>query len=227
MRQQNPPSTFIEKAEALEKYLRPTPLGCLYGVIFVLYAAAMALVFAGLVLGSALDPTHLTITIAVIIGCLPAVSALVAYLRRPNDPLSYYITGLANAWRCPLEAPADQCTFKTGFRGGAEDLLVKLAFHYPTKQQVPEIKERLYTYVRAALTSEFSMKLALPSYLDIERALDPSLEMLAAEYKIPVLYPEILDVRIIRDVYRGVELAPSWREVDSAADEYQATGTAG
>lgn len=227
MRQQNPPSTHIKKAEELEKYLRPTPLACLYGVVVVLYAAAMALVFAGLVFGSALNPTRLTITIAVIIGCLPVAAVLIAYTRRPNDPLSFYIAGLANSWRRPLEAPADQCTFKIGFRGGEEVLQVTLAFRYPANHQTAEIKERLYTYVHAALTSEFAMRFELPSDRDILRALDASLEMLAAGYKIPVLYPEILDIRRLRDTPSAFEFINEPREADRMAEDYLATGTAG
>ncbi|MGH9585487.1 MAG: hypothetical protein ACRD3F_00930, partial [Acidobacteriaceae bacterium] len=201
MRQQNPPSTHIKKAEEFEKYLRPGTLACLYGAIAVLCDSVIALVFAGLVLGSVLNPTSLTITIAAVVGCVPLLSALAAYWRRPHDPLSYYLGGLAKEWRRPLEVSGDECMFKTNIRTGDEMLLVKLRFQYPLKYQTLEIKERLYTHTHAALTSEFSMTYSLPGFSDVERALGPSVETLAAEYDIPVLFTEVLDIRKMRVVY--------------------------
>lgn len=227
MRRQNPPSTNIKKAEEFERYLRPATLVYLYGAIAILGAAAIAIFFAALVFASVLNPTGLAITIAVILGCLPAVAVIIAYLRRPDDPLSFYLGGLADEWRRPLEVPGDECIFKTGLHSGDEMLLVKLVFHYPLKYQSLEIKSRLYTFSHAALTSEFSMMHSLPSFSDIERALDPSMEMLAAEYEIPVLYPEILDVRKMRVQYDVVELQATSRDIPLPQEEYLATGTAG
>ena len=226
MRRQNPPSAHIRKAEDLEKYLRPGMLACAYGVIALLWVAAIASVFAGLVLMSIMHPTPRTMAIAAVVCGVPVLFIFIAYLSDPSDPLSRYLSGTAKAWRCPLEVPADECVFKTGLRAGDEMLLVKLAFHYPARFQTLEIKERLYTFTHAALTSEFSMAYSLPSFSDVERVLDPSMEMLAAEYKIPVLYPEILDVRKMRVLYDIAELQVTSQKTPPE-DEYLATGTEG
>lgn len=227
MRRQNPPSTHIKKAEEFEKCLRPATLACLYGAIAILCAATIALLFAGLVFASVLNPTRQAITIAVILGCLSTLAVAITCWRRPNDPLSFYLGGLAGEWRRPLETPGDECIFKTGLHAGDELLLIKLAFHYPLKYQSLEIKEQIYTFSHAALTSEFSMTYSLPSFADVERALDPSMEMLAVEYKIPVLYPEILDVRKMRVLYDIAEIPAPSPKTPHLEDEYLATGTAG
>jgi len=224
MRKQNPPSTHIKRAEELEKYLRPEILASIYAFIAIGWVATVAAIFAGLVLTSILHPIPWKIAIVAIIGAMPALFVLLAYLRHPNDPLSRYLNELASAWRRPLEVLGDECIFKTGLRAGDEMLIVKVAFHYPLKYQSLEIQERLYTFTHAALTSEFSMMYSLPSFSDVERALDPSMEMLAAEYNIPVLYPEILDVRKMRVLYEIEEIKVTSRSV--ADDEYLATGTA-
>lgn len=225
MRKQNPPCAYLRKAEELEKYLRPGTLNCTYGLIALSWVAIVALIFAGLVLTSVLQPTYEAIIIATLVADVPVVIGAIAYLRYSYDPLSQIFGGLANEWRRPLVVPGDECIFKTGLRKGDEMLIVKLAFHYPAKHQSLEVKERLYTFAHAALTSEFSMMYALPSFSDIERALDPSMEMLAAEYKIPVLYPEILDVRKVRVVYDIEQLKVTSHDVID--DEFLATGTAG
>lgn len=227
MRSQNPPPAHIKKAEELERYLRPTTLACLYALIATVWLAAIAIVLIGLVFASVLTPTGEHILIAATIGGIPALFVMATYLRRPNDPISRSLAGFATAWRRPLEVPPEECIFKTGLRKGDEMLLVKLAFHYPSKYQSLEVKERLYTFAHAALTSEFAMKYSLPSFQDIERALDPSMEMLATEYKIPVLYPEILDVRKMKVLYDLAELSVTAQEVSPLDDEYFATGTAG
>lgn len=227
MRRQNPPSEHIKKAEAIEKYLRPGTLASVYAAIAFAWAATSALVFMGLVILSILHPNPLRITLASILGGIPLFAVLIAYSYRPRDPISRYLSGLANAWRCQLEVPGDECIFKTGLRAGDEMLIVKVAFHYPLKYQSLEIKERIYTFVHAALTSEFSMSYSLPSFADVDRALEPSMEMLATEYEIPVLYPEILDVRKMRVLYDIEELKLASQEICPPKEEYLATGTAG
>lgn len=227
MRRQNPPSEHIKKAERIEKYLRPGTLASVYAAIALAWAAIIALVLMGLVLTSILHPYPWRIAIASIIGGTPLLAMLIAYAYRPKDPLSRYLSGLANAWRCQLEVPGDECVFKTGLRAGDEMLIVKVAFHYPMKYQSLEVRGRIYTFVHAALTSEFSMSYSLPNFLDIERALEPSMEMLATEYEIPVLYPEVLDVRKMRVLYDIEELKAASQEIYQPNGEYLATGTAG
>lgn len=227
MRRMNPPSAHIRKAEELERYLRPEILACFYGTIAFLWFTATTAAFVGLVLKSILHPTAEIIALAALLGGIPALFAVIVYSRRPGDPLSRYVNGVADTWRRPLEVPGDECTFRTGLRAGDEVLLVKMAFHYPVRFQTLEIKERLYTFTHAALTSEFSMKYALPSFSDVERVLEPSMEMLAAEFKIPVLYPDILDVRKVRVVYDIAEIRGTSQDVPPLDDGYLATGTAG
>lgn len=227
MRRQNPPSAYIRKAEELEKYLRPGAVNLTYVLLGLSWVAIVALVFAGLVLMSFVKPTYGAIAIATLIADVPVIVGAVAYLRYSYDPVSQILRGLANEWRRPLVVPGDQCIFKTGLRKGDEMLIVKLAFHYPVKHKSLEVKERLYTFAHAALTSEFSMMYSLPSYSDIERALEPSMDMLAAEYKIPVLYPEVMDVRKMRVLYDIEELKVKSQEVSPLDKEYLSTGTAG
>src|SRR6185312_5951505 len=227
MRRQNPPLEHIQKAETIEKYLRPGTLAGIYAAIALSWAAIVALVLMGLVLISIWHPSAWRFAIASIIGGIPLLAVLIAYLHRPKDPLSRYLSGLANAWRCQLDVPGDECIFKTGLRAGDEMLIVKVAFHYPLKDQFPEVRGRIYTFVHAALTSEFSMSYSLPSFSDVERALEPSMEMLATEYEIPVLYPEILDVRKMRVLYDIEELKLASQESSRPNDAYMATGTAG
>lgn len=195
-----------------------------YAFIALAWVATVAVIFVSLVLTSILHPIPWRIAIAAFVGGMPALVLLIAYLRHPDDPLSQYVNELASAWRRPLNVPGDECIFKTGLRAGDEMLIVKVAFHYPLKYQSLEIKERLCTFTHAALTSEFSMMYGLPSFSDVERTLDPSMEMLAAEYKIPVLYTEILDVRKMQVLYDIEELKVTSRNI--VGDEYLATGTA-
>src|SRR6185312_5924468 len=199
MRRQNPPLEHIQKAETIEKYLRPGTLAGIYAAIALSWAAIVALVLMGLVLMSILHPSPWHIAIASMIGGIPLLAVLIAYLHRPKDPLSRYLSGL---------------------RAGDEMLIVKVAFHYPLKDQFPEVRGRIYTFVHAALTSEFSMSYSLPSFSDVERALEPSMEMLATEYEIPVLYPEILDVRKMRVLYDIEELKLASQESSRPNDAY-------
>lgn len=227
MRKQNPPAEHIKKAEKLEEYLRPETITCIYGLSALIWVSIVAMLFALLVVASILRPTYLTIIIATIVGDIPAIAVLIAYSHRPNDPLSRQITWLANKWRRPLDVPGVECVFKTGLRAGDEMLIVKVAFHYPENHQSLEVREQLYTFSHAALTSEFAMMFTLPSHADVERALDPSIEMVATEYKIPVIYPEILDVRKMRVLYDIAELKITLRDVPPVHGNSMATGTAG
>jgi hypothetical protein len=216
MRRQNPPPAHLAKAGEIEKYLRPEALATSYGVAAICYLALVSLLFASMVYESFVSPTPTTITLFAVIAFVPSTVASLAYFLRPDDPLSLYLTNKMNLWKCPISVPADSCTFKAGLRSG-EIASITVAFHYPSKDQTKEVKERLCTCVHAALANDFSMRVQVPSYPDIENAVDASLETIAAEYKLPVLYLEVQNVDITRDSY----------SIEDEPTEYLGTGTLG
>jgi hypothetical protein len=210
MRRQNPPQAYLDRAQNIEKYLSPLTLAAVYGMGGILYAVFISLIFGLLVYASVLDPSPGVVTIFSAIAFIPAIFAFLAWFLRPNDPLSSHIMSLAEAWRRPLNLPADECTFKTRFMDG-EVLYVELSFYYPSIQQTAPVKERLYTYVHSALASHCAMRAGVPTHQEIENVLDRPLDVMATESGIPVLYLEI------REVYSSHE--------KPVADDYLGTGT--
>ncbi|MGC2163522.1 MAG: hypothetical protein WA634_16555 [Silvibacterium sp.] len=193
MRRQNPPQSCIDYAQELDKYLSPLPLAAIYCLSGFAYCILISLIFAGLVYVSVLNPTPVVITIFAAVGFIPTTLLFFAWFLRPNDPISSHLTSLANMWRTPISAPADPCTFKIWLRSG-ESLCIQLTFYYPSSYQASFVKERLYTHVQATLANNFSARVIAPTPQEIERAIDPQLEVLASKCNIPVLYMEIQDV---------------------------------
>ena len=148
-----------------------------------------------------------------VIGLVPTVFVFLAYFLRPNDPLSTSIANTANSWRRPLNVPADSCVFKAQLRDG-EILSVQLSFYFPSNFQTRTIKERLYTYVHAAVANDCCSRVVVPTYQELEGLIDPPIETLAREFDIPVFYLEIEDVQSHRVNIPGLE-------------EYRSTGTLG
>lgn len=217
MRRLNPPPAHIQNALEVEKYLRPTTIALVYVGFAALFAALTALIYAVLVHALILDSTPTSQTIFMIIGIFPIALAILAVLIRPHDPLSSYLMRVANFWRRPIEVPSEECTF-TGLLGDGETLCAQISFHYPLKYRTQDVKERLYSYVNAAIAKECSTRETMPTNQEIERVIDPALEVLASEGEIPVLYSEIVG---IFKLPRAFNFAPG----DLGAADYWRTGT--
>lgn len=152
------------------------------------------------------------------VGLVPAMLAFLACGRRPDDPLSWLIMRLANSRRIPISVVVDPRRFKVSLMNG-ETICINFWFYYPAQNQTAELNERLDTYVRAALERECSKHSMLPSEMAIEEAIEGALELIAHQFDIPVLYPEIRDVHKVRDAYSVAG--------DLASSEYLGTGTLG
>lgn len=213
MRRQNPPQSYLDKAADIDKYLRPAMLGSMYLVCGILYCAFIGVILTILLYTSVVSPSSMTFGIFAVIGLVPTVFVFLAYFLRPNDPLSNSIANTANSWRRPLSVPPDSCVFKAQLRSG-EILSVQLSFYFPSNFQTRTIKERLYTYVHAALANECCSHAVLPTHQELERLIDPPIETLAREFDIPVFYLEIEDVKSYHEIIPGLE-------------EYRSTGTLG
>jgi hypothetical protein len=209
MRRQNPPQASLEQALALEKYLNPIAIGVAYTLCAVAGFAVIALLFAVLVYDYILSATAVTTVIFSLAALVPALFAFFAFSRRPGDPLSRSIRSLAEARRSPISVKADRYSFKVLLMTG-EPLCVNLAFHYPAKYHLPEVRERLNVCVRSALERECCDRSDLPEDREITNVVDRALDVVAAEFEIPVLYSELRDVHKIRDAYSNREdLTPS------------------
>lgn len=218
MRRQNPPQASLDQAHSIERYLNRPAITVAYALCATMFFGFISLLFAVLVHDYLLNPTPTTTAFFAMISLVPAVLAFLACRRRPDDPLSWSIMRLANSRRIPINVAADRRSFKVPLMNG-ETICVNFSFHYPTKYQSAELGERLDTYVRAALEREFSKHSMLPSEMAIEEAIDGVLELIAHQFDIPVLYPEIRDVHKVRDAYSAAgDLAPS---------EFLGTGTLG
>lgn len=212
MRRHNPPPDYIDKAEDLEKLLRPITIASFYAIFGIIFAVMVGLLFAILVHGSYLNPTQPVMTAFIVIGCAPLSFALIALLVAPHDPVSSYISKLAKAWRKPIDVIPEECVFHELMADG-EGVCFKVSFVYPEKNQTQYVKERLYTYVNSALAKECSTRVTIPSPQEVEEIIDPPMEIMATEYGIPVMYSEIREVFKMPGVYNGVtaSLKEYWR----------------
>lgn len=220
MRRQNPPQASLDQALYLEKYLHPVAIAAIYALCAMLAFGFIALLFAVLVHDYLLNPTWLSISVFSLAGLVPLVLGFLANSHRPDDPLSLAIRGLAESRRCPISVTADPRAFKVLLMSG-DSACINFSFYYPQKNHTPELGDRLIMYVRAALEQDCSMRSRLPNEQEIEDAIDCALELLSAQFDIPVLYAEIRDIHKIRDSYSYTtadDLAPS---------EYLGTGTKG
>ncbi len=198
MRRQNPPQAYFDKALEFENYLKPITIATIYVIVGILYCALVSLVFAALVNASVLKPSPAAITIFAVIGFVPAAFLFLAPFLRPYDPLSRYISDLAETCRKPIPLTPDDCNFKVQLMDG-EILQIKLAFKYPEKFHTQDVREKMYTVVYGALTKDFCTRVISPGNNEIEETIDVPLGFLAAEYNIPVLYAQVLDVSQSRE----------------------------
>jgi hypothetical protein len=206
MRRQNPPQPYLDYAREIEKYLSPVPLAAIYSLIGVSYCALVALLFAGLIYASVLNPTAIVITLFVAVALVPPIFLFLAWFLRPDDPLSSHLSSLADMWRTPIILHPETYTFTIILADG-ESIRMKLAFYYPSKNHIASVKGRLHTCVYVALANHFSRHTIAPTYQEIERAIDPGLETLALEYRLPVLYMEVEEISSDRsEVMPPVEL---------------------
>jgi hypothetical protein len=218
MRRQNPPQASLDQAQYIERFLSPAAIASTYALCAAMFFGFISLLFAVLVHDYLLNPAPTTIALFAMIGLAPTLLGFFACGRRPDDPLSWAIMRVANSRRIPVTLAADPRSFKVLLMNG-ETICVNFWFYYPAKYQTPELNGRLDMYVRAALERECSKHSMLPSEMAIDEALDVALELVADQFDIPVLYPEIRDVHKLRDAYTVTgDLAPS---------EYLGTGTLG
>ena len=202
MRRQNPPQSSIDRARSIEKYLSPTSIAVIYGIGAIIYAVGVTLVFALMVGAGAITVTQTSIMVVALIGLVPATFIFLAVFLRPNDPVSQYIKGAADSFRKPMPVAPDDCTFKVHLMDG-ETLCVRMCFFYPANSRSNELKERLYTVVHGALSQDFSTRVVVPTYKEIETTIDKPLGLLAEEREIPVFYSEI------RDIFHSREESPA------------------
>lgn len=193
MRRKNPPQTYLDRASEIEKYAKPLTLVALYTTAAFLYCVLIAILFIVLATSRLMDVSPAVITAFTIVAIVPACLIAFAWFLRPRDPISSYITGLAADLRHPIELPAEPCTFKTWLVNG-ETLCVDLVFYYPSQKHSEAVRERLYTCVHSALTQDFSTRQTLPVAEEVERAIDSSIEAVASECEISVLYVEVGEV---------------------------------
>jgi hypothetical protein len=212
MRRQNPPQDHINKAQELEKFLDPMTIAAIYAIFGILFALFLSVVYVVLIHSYILEPTRSISTIFVVLGGIPLAFAFVAYFYSPRDPVSSYIKKLANAWRRPLDVRADEFVFQELLMDG-EALCFKLAVYYPSKYHTADVKERLYNYLNGALAKDCSGRVSIPTELEIEEAVEPPLELTAAEWGFTVLYSEAREVCKLRGAYSN-NLSPAadvWR----------------
>jgi len=212
MRRHNPPQDHIHRAQELEKFLDPMTIAAMYAIFGIVFALFLSIVYALLVHSYILEPTRSISTIFVVVGGIPLALAVVAYYLSPRDPVSSYIRRLADAWRRPLDVSPDEFVFQELLMDG-EALCFKIAVYYPLKSHTAYVKERLYTYINGALANDCSTRASVPTDLEIEEAVDPSLESMASELDIPILYSEIREVCKLRGAYSN-NLSPGadvWR----------------
>jgi hypothetical protein len=214
MTRQNPPQVFLDKAQELERLLRPTSIAAIYAIFGIIYAIVVGVGFGILVRNFAVNPTKPVVTLAIAIACLPMLLAILALFLAPHDPLSAHIRSMADSWRRPLNVQPDELVFRELLIDG-EAICLKVGVYYPPKNRTTDIKERLYTYVNGALAKDFAMRDAIPTNREVEDVINGPLELLATEHGIPVLYSEIREVCKIRGVYDPItgNLAPAepWR----------------
>jgi hypothetical protein len=216
MKRQNPPQSHLDKAVEIEKYLRPVTIASLYAIAGVFIAALITVVYAIFHRFDAKPPLS-SAAMLTAIASIPVVLAVLAYFVTPHDPLSLYIRVLANAWRRPLTVAPSECTFNE-LLGDGENLCIRAMFYYPFVHQTAEMKEQLYTYVNGILSRECSAYLTVPSNQELERAIDPALELIASEHEIPVLY---LEVQSVFKMPRPFNFSGE----NMATEEYWSTGT--
>jgi hypothetical protein len=197
---QNPPLSHVAKASEIENYLRPESIATIYGILGISHLILVSLVFAVLVNESILSPTPLAITVFAIIALVPSTLASLSCLLRPNEPLSRYLTSKAALWRRPLTVQLDRCDFKVRL-GSHDSAHITISFHYPAKDHTHPVKERLYTCVHAALDRDLATRNEVPASENLMALLDQTLENIAAEFEIPVLYIEIDEVTTVSETY--------------------------
>jgi hypothetical protein len=197
----------VAKAGKFEKYLRPEAIATAYGVTAICYLTLVSLVFVGLVHESILDPTAFVILSFAAIAFVPATAISLAYFLRPGDPLSLYLTSKANVWRSPLSVSPDNCTLKAQLKNGAIGC-VSLTFYYPAQVRTKEMTEWLYTCTHAGLALDFDNRNELPSFPEIEKALEASLDSVASQYNVPVLFCEIHSAEITEEVAFSFDSVP-------------------
>ena len=193
MRRQNPPQAHLDKAQGIEKYLRPLSLAAIYGISGSAYCLLILLIYAGLLYASVLNPTPVITTLFVVAAIVPAIVLFLVWFLRPNDPISAHYSKRANMWRTPITLVPEPCTFTIMLYDG-ELIGMKLVFYYPSKDHMMAIKDRLYTSVHTAIANDFSGHTIAPTAREIERLIEPALETLALEYSILVLYGEVLEI---------------------------------
>jgi hypothetical protein len=198
MKRQNPPQSSLDRAREIEKYLSPFAIASMYAVGGIFYIVLISLLFADLVWTTLVKVTPAATTIYAVSAFIPAMFAMLAWFLRPEDPLSRYIIHLAKLWRTPIALPPDSCAF-TALMMDGEPICAKLSFYYPEGDQTPATKERLYTYVQAALANDCCMRVKPPSRHQLVHVIDGPLETLAEEYKIPVLYAKVEEVYSMKE----------------------------
>jgi len=204
MRRQNPPQVSLDQALAFERNLNPAPLGVAYAVCAIAGFVTITILFAILASDYLLSPTGTTTAIFALLALSPAVLALMEFRRRPDDLLSTFIRSMANSRREPISVTAERCAFKVLLITG-ETLYVDLAFHYPGKSHIPEVRESIVAHVRLALDCDSSKRNDPPTDSEVLDVVDSALETVASEFNIPVLYSKLLSLQKVRDEYSKPE----------------------
>lgn len=207
MRRQNPPQSSLEQAQALERWLRPAPLAVAYVVCATAAIVVVTLLLTTLASGNLLNPTRSTTAIFALLALGICALAWFQFQCRPHDFLSASFRVLANSRRRPIKVAAEHCVFKVMLRSG-EILCADLAFHYPGRNHIPEVREFLVSHVRIALDRDSSMRNDPPNDSEVLDIVDRALEAVAAEFNIPVLYSKVLEVHRVRDEFSAPENIP-------------------
>lgn len=175
-------------------------LASIYAIIVVSWAVLVSGLFAALVSLSAVNPTSVSITILAVLAFIPSAFGIVAWFLRPKDPVSSFISRMAETWRTPINVLSEICTFKTVLMNGAS-LSIQVVFYFAASPKDASLREQLYTFSHAAVSTLCSMRFSTPDKRDFEAALEPALAIVASEWKLPVLYSSVLGVYVTADSY--------------------------
>lgn len=204
MRRQNPPQEHIERAKRIEQYLRRPVIGSVYAGLGILYAVLASAIFVGLIRGSLLKETPVTIAVFAAIVLVPAGAALLEFLMSPNDPISRWLIRISDNWRRPLDTTPELYTFRELMMNG-EASCIKISFCLPVENNTAEVKERLYNYAHGVLGKECASREEPPTSLEIQNLIEAPMEILASECDIPMLYWEVQEVYEMQDAFAPTE----------------------
>jgi len=190
-KRQNPPHEHLERARTIEatviSLLRGGLWACFVSGLLISIVLVLLIRFGNTSLKSAELPFLL----------LPSLFLSIAsgVFLLMLEPFDYYI---ANFWlsknledlRSAYELPPVILHFSPRLNQG--DLIdVEIAFFYPPGWQTEHNESRINASVGAALSKDFSRRMIVPTFDEVQGIVDPVFDLLAEERRMPVYFTEI------------------------------------